>query len=111
MKDRARPIVSIAGRITILLFLFSVMVLLLYIQGNFQDFVDDSLIMLLNLYRYSALIFIAFAFSYILILIIAGKNTGRRILRRIIFSVAAIIFSFVFFIAAEIIITGLQPVV
>ena len=104
------PLLSITGRLTLFFYLFSILILLLYIQGNFQAFTDSSLIMLLNLYKFSALIYIALAVTYIITLIIAGRNTGRRIAIRIAFTFAGLCLSAVFFAVVEIIITGLEPV-
>ena len=110
MKNKGRLIVSVTGRITIFLYLFTLFILLLYIQGSFQDFLDDSLIKLLVLFEYSSLVFIGFAFSYIITLIIAGKNTGRKIGMRIAVTSIGIIISSVFFMIVQIIMTGLEPI-
>lgn len=110
MKNRGRLIVSVTGRVTLFLFVFTVFIFILYIQGNFQDFLDDSLIKLLLLFRYAVLIFLAIAVSYIFILLIAGKVTGKRTVKKIVVSIAGILLSSVLFLIVEIIITGLEPV-
>ncbi|HAK47606.1 MAG TPA: hypothetical protein DCO79_17005 [Spirochaeta sp.] len=110
MKNKGQPAVSVTGRITMFLYLFTVLIMILYIQGSFQDFVDESLIMLLMIFKYSTIVFIAFAVSYIIILLIAGRNTGRKIISRIIITLAGLIISSIFFLAVEIIIAGLEPV-
>lgn len=110
MKDRGQLIVSLTGRVTMFLYLFTVLIMILYIQGSFQGFVDDSLIMLLNLFKFSSLVFIAFGLSYIIILILAGRNTGRRLVSRILFTVIGLILSSISFLIVQIIITGLEPV-
>ncbi len=83
---------------------------MLYFTGNFQYFTDNNLIILLQLLIYSTLVFIAFAVSYIIILVIAGRNTGRRIGIRIAFTVAGILLTTVSYLVAQIIVTGLEPV-
>ena len=111
MKNRGRLIVSVSGRITLFLFVFTIFIMILYIQGNFQDFIDDSLIKLLLIYRYTVLAFLAFAAAYIFILVIAGKMKAGKLIRRIVFTVIGILLSSVLFFMVEIIITGLEPVI
>ena len=82
MKRKGRPVVSISGRITLFLYLFTLLVLVLYIQGSFQNFTDDSLIRLLGLFKFSSLVYIASAMTYIVIILTAGRGTGRRIVLR-----------------------------
>ena len=110
MRKRGRLVVSVAGRITVFLFLFMILILILYILGNFQDFTDGSILGLMQMFKFTSLIYIAVAVSYILILIIAGGNTGRKIGMRIAAVTAGILLSGAGFIIFEILLTGLEPV-
>ncbi len=109
MKFRSGLTVSVIGRITVFLYLFTILALILYIQGSFQDFTDSSLIMLLFLYKFTSLIFIALGFSYIVILII-DRPDNKYMARRIIITSAGIFLSSAVYLAVQILITGLEPV-
>lgn len=110
MKNKNKIIVSVVGRLTVFFYIFTVLILILYLQGSFQDFLDESLINLLVLYKYTALIFLAFGVSYIITILTAGKKVGKNMVKRIIITITGIILSSVFLLLAEIIITGLEPV-
>ena len=92
------------------LFLFTLLPLFLYIEGSLQGFLDDTLFKLLLLYSFSTLVFIAVGISYIIILIVLGKNTGRRLGVRTALVTAGVLVSASAFFITQIIITGLQPV-
>jgi len=109
MKNRGLPIVSLAGRITVFLFIFTMYIVLLYVQGSFQNFTDDSLLKLLILGKYSSLVYIAVAASYIFILVTAGRDTGRRLSARIILTLAGCLVSSVIFVLIQIVLSGLEP--
>ncbi len=46
------------NKLTLYLFLFSMMIFLFYFAGNFQKFTDKTQIILLTVFRYAALLFI-----------------------------------------------------
>jgi hypothetical protein len=110
-KAREKILVSIAGRVTVFLYLFSVFILLLYIQGNFQDFLDQSLISLLTIYKYTALIFTAAAVSYVYLLISGGRGSGRNIGVRIFLAAVGIALSAAGFLITAIISAAMGPVI
>jgi len=110
-KPGIRLLVSVAGRVTIFLYLFSLFIILLFIQGNFQVFLDESLVALMAIYRYSSLLYISAAVFYIFILITSGRGTGRRVGLRIILTAAGIIFSAAGFFITAVLSAAFQPVV
>ncbi|MBI9105505.1 MAG: hypothetical protein JEZ04_02105 [Spirochaetales bacterium] len=109
-KPDGKLLVSVAGRITVFLYLFSVLILLLYIQGNFQDFLDASLSGLLTAYKYTALMFISTALSYIFILIFSGRGSSRSVGIRIFLTAAGITLSAAGFFITAILSTAFQAV-
>lgn len=110
-KAKGHLLVSVAGRITVFLYLFSLFILLLYIQGNFQDFLDQSLAVLLVIYKYTALIFIVSGISYGYILIASGRDSGRNIGIRLFLTAAGIALSAAGFYISAILTAVLQPIV
>jgi len=46
------------NKLTFYLFVFSMMIFLFYVAGNFQKFTDKTQVILLNVFRYAALLFI-----------------------------------------------------
>lgn len=110
MKNKGKLIISIAGRLTVFLYLFTLLPLLLYIQGSFQDFLDESLSFLLIIYNISTITFAAFGSAYIIILILFGRNTGRSLGIRFSLVFVGILLSAAGFILSQIVLTGLQPV-
>lgn len=109
-KSGGKLLVSVAGRLTVFLYIFSVFILSLYLLGNFQDFTDSSLIVLLEVYKYTALIYSAFALSYCYILIAEGRNTERNIGLRLFLVIAGICLSAAGYIASAILTEALQSV-
>ena len=61
MKVADDRTVAITGRITLFLFFYSIFLFMLYVQGSLQDFMESSLLGILVLYRYCALIYMVFA--------------------------------------------------
>jgi len=59
------------NKLTLYLFVFSMMIFLFYVAGNFQKFTDKTQVILLNVFRYVALLFIVTSSYNILINIIA----------------------------------------
>jgi len=109
-KPGIKLLVSVAGRVTIFLYLFSVFIILLFVQGNFQDFLDNSLLALMVVYKYTSLLFISAAVFYIFILITRGRGTGRRVGLRIMLSAAGIILSAAGFLVTAVLSAAFQPV-
>jgi hypothetical protein len=110
MRFKRDLLVSAAGRLTVFLYLFSSFIIIIFIQGNFQGFVDESLTTLLTVYKVSAMVFILSAFLYILSIAFFGRNTGRSTGARIAFSIAGILLASAGYILTEALMTVLQPV-
>ena len=109
-KQRRKVLVSVAGRITAFLFLFSLFIALLYLQGNFQDFQESSLLLLLEAYRIVSLLYLAAAVSYIFIMAAAGRGSGRSTGARILITATGIAVVITGYMAASIVAAALGPV-
>ena len=103
-------LLSVAGRITIFLFMFSVFIALLYVQGNFQNFLEESLLGLLAVYRFTALIYFAAAVPYIFILLSMGRRAKRNVSLRVFLTTAGIAVTVVGYLSASLTAAALQPV-
>jgi magnesium-transporting ATPase (P-type) len=55
---------SVVGRMCIFLFFFSFLVLSLFLLGNFQNFLDSTLIVLLRMFEISSLLYVVAALYY-----------------------------------------------
>ena len=104
-------IVSITGRIAVFLFMFSLFIFLLFIQGNFQSFIDISLINLMLIYRICAILYVIASISYVLILLMSASESGKRLTRKIATSIIGIVLAAVGYIIITILTAVLQPVI
>jgi hypothetical protein len=68
------------GRAAVFFFLLSVLVLALYLLGNFQDFLDSTQVLLLTLLRLALLAEILLALLYIPLSIALGRQRVGRLL-------------------------------
>lgn len=64
MKGKGLWLPSVVGRMCLFLFFLLVVILLLYFLGNFQDFLDSTLIMLLNLFQVASIMYLVSSLYY-----------------------------------------------
>ena len=67
MKIKLEDVFSILTRIINILFVFSLFILLFFLVGSYQDYLDSSLINLIITYKISSLLFLAFSIFYIIL--------------------------------------------
>ncbi len=93
---------GVINRFTLFTFLLSVMIFLLYVLGNFQEFTDGTQIMLLSLFRYAGLVFMVTGVYNLLIdgFVIIRKR--QWYVTRFIFTIAGEVFIIVIFIGISI---------
>lgn len=96
-------------KITGFLFLFIVLVFILYIAGNFQDFIDSTQTLLLEIISvFSIIFFISFNFYVIFTFIVIKHRKwrkGERIKIKIIFFSGAFLFILMVFILSKIVLS------
>jgi hypothetical protein len=81
----------LAGRAAVFFFVLSLLVLALYLLGNFQDFLDSSQLLLLSILRISLLAEILTALAYFLMIFLLGR--WRRYPGRLVLCFLAAVFS------------------
>lgn len=82
----------VAGRAVIFFFMFSVLLFLLYLLGNFQEFLDDTQLYLLGLLRVSLLAELFAGLLYIISVFLLGR--GRRRAVRLVLCAFSMVFSY-----------------
>lgn len=70
---------SAAARITIFLFFFSMLVMSLFLLGNFQSFLDTTQTMLLAIFEGSSLLYVVAALYWVVVRIVLAVRRRRRV--------------------------------
>ena len=69
---------SAVGRMSLFLFFFSLLVLSLFLLGNFQNFLDSTQTMLLSIFETTSLLYIvAVLFNVVVRIVLAAQGRGK----------------------------------
>ena len=88
------PVFRITGRSLIFFFVVSLLLLGLYMLGNFQDFLDTSQLFLLQSLEFSLLTEVVLSTFYIIFVLFYAVSTGKLDLLRLILTFLSLIFCF-----------------
>ena len=98
---------DVINKITLFMFLMSLLVFLTFMAGNVQGFIDSTQILLLKLFRVTALIFIVTGVYNLLIDIVVIMRNRRVYSLRVVFTVIGEVLIIVFFIGT----TGILAII
>lgn len=103
MNHRSRDLwlPSTLRRVCLFLFFFSLLVLSLFLLGNFQNFLDSTQTMLLGIFETTSLLYVVAALFYIIILVVVavGRKRSFKFLSMLLslFGAAAFFATYLFF--------------
>ena len=79
MSDKVFYFISkIIRKLSVLLFILSIMIFLTYLVGNYQYFLDFTQLILLKMFKVVSLVFIITGFYYIVLLVSKFKKNIRK---------------------------------
>ncbi len=110
---RKKPVLWLPGiinKFTLFTFLLSVMILLLYLLGNFQLFTDITQILLLRMFRYAALIFIVTGMYNLVLGLIVLLRKHRFYTIRFIVTLLGEVFIIIIFVGISIVLNSIKGV-
>jgi hypothetical protein len=87
----------LVARVVVFFFIFSLLLFLLYLLGNFQEFLDSTQIFLIQLLKVSLLTEVFFGLLYLLLVFLLRRQ--RRFLGKLILCSLSIVGSFVLLMA------------
>jgi hypothetical protein len=70
---------SVIGKLAVYVFVVAVMVLSIFLVGNFQSFLDETQVLLLTVFRFASLLLVVVAAAYAVVVIVLRARTGRRL--------------------------------
>ncbi|RKX73188.1 MAG: hypothetical protein DRP87_19335 [Spirochaetes bacterium] len=101
MKYRIYWLPGFISKICIYLFFFNLLVLILFLLGNFQEFLDSTQVLLLEILKISALLFIIFIGYYACMILYFTVRSKRLHFFRLIISLGGFLLGvFLFFLAS-----------
>jgi len=95
------PVFRVTGRSLIFFLVVSLLLLGLYMLGNFQDFLDTSQLFLLKSLEFSLLIEVVLSLFYIIFILFYAVSTGKLRLLRLILAFLSLSFCFVLLLALK----------
>jgi hypothetical protein len=94
------------ARAVVFFFIFSLLLFLLYLLGNFQEFLDSTQIFLIKLLKFSLLAEVFIGFLYVLLVFLLQRQ--RRYLGKLILCSLSIVSSFALLLAFSFLSAWLQ---
>ena len=88
---------SFIGRLTIFLAAFSLLLLFLYISGNYQDFLASSQVFILNILKTMTLLGAIFSIYYLILLFFLAIVRKQVFIARFVFTIVSLTFTVILF--------------